>query len=840
VIATWANFESVILAQKIVSSGGAISPAWGSGSPVALSDPTSFGRNPSAAEDGSGGVLVAWALNRYLPATKTEVRVQKVNSAGVPQWTANGVTLVDSSVVGGTSLWQEELVAPTVARDGGGGAYVAWGDFRNDSGSLGNDDIYAQRVNAAGVVQWASGGISLPAPIDLAASQRYPRMVSDLQGGALVTFQDQVGSWDITLVKLNSTGKAWLRGVIWDSRFDDLGDDQTQPAIVYDASGPAPRGCLVAYHWKSWYVAAQKVQIGASAGGNIATEGTGLMGTQNPEGLDTPVFHAGLSTCINDSNPTTQVNTWNGTVTDKLSYVGILWPAPRTEEVLRLELTFAAFGDGGWFGPNGLCPGPGGLLGPSYLTEPDIQITADGGITWSSVPHISDYLNVANGQGIGGGAFPNPTSFTATFMLRPAPPVLNINGIRLIGAEGGLASGGFLGVFELAIYPKVDTDADGMDDAWEAKNGLIVGINDAAADPDADSLNNIGEFNNLSNPMKADSDGDGLGDGAEVNTHHTRPDLGDTDGDDVGDGWEVNVSATNPLSPDSDGDKFSDGKELACGSNPNLSSSIPCNLSTRIDASAFLGTASFIGGPETKLYYADTAETIHDTDRTTWLNSYNGAGAPETVSFVGVSWKSRMSSPVAAIVLTLATFHNGGWFGPNNVGPGAGGFLSASAHLIAPTLQVSADGGKTWSTPQATSDYLQVLDNHPLPQLAFEPPTRATSLFTLTRPESGINAIRLIGLEGGTSSGGYLGVFEFAVLTRIPETVVLRNPRISEGTFRFDFDVEPGVIHTVEFRSDLRSPWLIYGTYHGDSPQQVTFSDRGLGSGPRFYRVINQ
>lgn len=32
------------------------------------------------------------------------------------------------------------------------------------------------------------------------------------------------------------------------------------------------------------------------------------------------------------------------------------------------------------------------------------------------------------------------------------PPLTNIAGIRIIGSEGGIASGGFLGVFELAVY----------------------------------------------------------------------------------------------------------------------------------------------------------------------------------------------------------------------------------------------------------------------------------------------------------------------------------------------------------------------------------------------------
>jgi hypothetical protein len=46
-----------------------------------------------------------------------------------------------------------------------------------------------------------------------------------------------------------------------------------------------------------------------------------------------------------------------------------------------------------------------------------------------------------------------------------------------------------------------------------------------------------------------DSDGDGLTDGQEVNTHNTNPTLADTDGDEVDDGLEVNVLHTDPTRP---------------------------------------------------------------------------------------------------------------------------------------------------------------------------------------------------------------------------------------------------------------------------------------------------
>src|SRR5262245_4583427 len=48
---------------------------------------------------------------------------------------------------------------PSVISDGAGGAIVAWQDMRGGVGSPG--DIYAQRVNAAGVALWAAQGASV-------------------------------------------------------------------------------------------------------------------------------------------------------------------------------------------------------------------------------------------------------------------------------------------------------------------------------------------------------------------------------------------------------------------------------------------------------------------------------------------------------------------------------------------------------------------------------------------------------------------------------------------------------------------------------------------------------
>jgi hypothetical protein len=67
-----------------------------------------------------------------------------------------------------------------------------------------------------------------------------------------------------------------------------------------------------------------------------------------------------------------------------------------------------------------------------------------------------------------------------------------------------------------------------------------------------------------------DADSDGLTDAQEA-TLGTNPNLADTDGDGLLDGTEVNSSLTNPLDFDSDNDGLSDGAEVSGGTNPNNS-----------------------------------------------------------------------------------------------------------------------------------------------------------------------------------------------------------------------------------------------------------------------------
>ena len=55
-----------------------------------------------------------------------------------------------------------------------------------------------------------------------------------------------------------------------------------------------------------------------------------------------------------------------------------------------------------------------------------------------------------------------------------------------------------------------------MPDGYEVGNGLDPFTNDAAGDPDGDTLSNVQEFGLGTKPNRRDTDSDGLSDGQEV------------------------------------------------------------------------------------------------------------------------------------------------------------------------------------------------------------------------------------------------------------------------------------------------------------------------------------
>lgn len=113
---------------------------------------------------------------------------------------------------------------------------------------------------------------------------------------------------------------------------------------------------------------------------------------------------------------------------------------------------------------------------------------------------------------------------------------------------------------------KADTDGDGLSDYDEIYD---TRTNPLLPDTDGDGLLDSTEVGRVppTNPLNPDSDGDGLNDGQEIRSHGTNPLNADSDGDGLNDGFEV-AQRLNPNNPDTDGDGLSDQQELSLGTNP--------------------------------------------------------------------------------------------------------------------------------------------------------------------------------------------------------------------------------------------------------------------------------
>lgn len=124
-----------------------------------------------------------------------------------------------------------------------------------------------------------------------------------------------------------------------------------------------------------------------------------------------------------------------------------------------------------------------------------------------------------------------------------------------------------------------DSDSDDLADVFEvAETGGLTSLTSRTGDADSDGLSNGDEYAQYTKPTVADTDGDGVSDGAEVNTHGTSPIATDTDLDSMPDGWEI----AHGLSPivsnaldDDDGDRWPNVWEYAASTDPSDRASTP-------------------------------------------------------------------------------------------------------------------------------------------------------------------------------------------------------------------------------------------------------------------------
>ena len=242
-----------------------------------------------------------------------------------------------------------------------------------------------------------------------------------------------------------------------------------------------------------------------------------------------------------------------------------------------------------------------------------------------------------------------------------------------------------------------DTDGDGLKDGWERDHAPFDpgDPSDGAADFDGDGLSNANEINvRKTDWRKADTDGDGLPDGAEF-AAGTNPSKTDTDDDGLSDPDEATIG-TNPNRADTDGDGCPDGWEVIHGFNP-LSSSSPV-LSADPDGDglpneteARFGTNPFSGDTD--------GDGLSDRTETGWISR----GAATVYDLAGTTnLLAGLSDPddaMSNVFLPFPVILHNAWFCSN--------------------LVFDLDGRINLSTQRDSLAYWSPNESHPLVVEAF-------------------------------------------------------------------------------------------------------------------------
>ena len=216
----YCNGNADLFAQHISARGQLL---WG-GEGIVVCSAEAGQLAPELVPDGSGGVIVTWY--DYRSGTGEDVYAQRIDKNGSVLWKENGVPI---SLAPGTQWY------PKIASDGMGGAIIVWADGRESSA---DNNIYGQRVDAAGKILWEKDGI----PVCSEPQNQERPVILAVENGAIVAWNDaRSENLDIYCQKIGLDGKPlWTAAGI---AATTAPFNQTSPRLAPDGSG----GAIVAW-----------------------------------------------------------------------------------------------------------------------------------------------------------------------------------------------------------------------------------------------------------------------------------------------------------------------------------------------------------------------------------------------------------------------------------------------------------------------------------------------------------------------------------------------------------------------------------------------------------------
>lgn len=216
---------------------------WSGPGGIALTTAANNQTNTKIVSDGSGGAIIAW-----YDATDSRYKAQRVNASGTTLWSAGGVDFIARSGSG----FYENMIS-----DGSGGAIFVsgqtaqkldssgtkqWGTGVSVFGALtgcyaigggnqqnivsdgsggvmsacftGNEDMYVQRVDSSGILQWGATGLRITNTA--AVRDIYFNLASDTSGNLFITWEGSASggsSRSVLVQKISNAGvEQWTSG----------------------------------------------------------------------------------------------------------------------------------------------------------------------------------------------------------------------------------------------------------------------------------------------------------------------------------------------------------------------------------------------------------------------------------------------------------------------------------------------------------------------------------------------------------------------------------------------------------------------------------------------------
>lgn len=225
------DYRSDIYAQRVSASGNLL---WGPGG-LAVATGSYYGSG--IVSDGTGGAIISWLSNSFISGGTGSSPSGSSNTVPTPTPTSSlaspapppfMMTSIYSQRLNasGARLWSDAVAVATtpyskseqkITGDGSGGAIIAWHERTRNIASIAPyisyNDIYAQRVNASGVLLWTANGVAVATS---AYYKQGAQLAGDDSAGAIITwFARAAGPKDVGIYaqRVSSTGTpVWTGG----------------------------------------------------------------------------------------------------------------------------------------------------------------------------------------------------------------------------------------------------------------------------------------------------------------------------------------------------------------------------------------------------------------------------------------------------------------------------------------------------------------------------------------------------------------------------------------------------------------------------------------------------